>query len=82
MGARTPSPSWKTPGGEPDIADSDGDGLLDPECGGDDCAIDDPWVAPGLEEWCNDVDRRGEPKWWLAGGASARWKWRRGPLAR
>ena len=43
-------------GGEPDLADSDGDGVLDPECGGDDCAIDDPWVAPGLEEWCNDVD--------------------------
>ncbi|MCP4805797.1 MAG: hypothetical protein GY884_10680, partial [Proteobacteria bacterium] len=33
------------------------------ECGGDDCAIDDPWVAPGLEEWCDDVDHDcdGEP---------------------
>ena len=50
-------------GGEPDIADSDGDGVLDPECGGDDCAIHDPWVAPGLDEWCNGVDHDcdGEP---------------------
>jgi len=53
-----------------DDRDRDGDGSFDPECGGDDCEPDDPWIGVGLQEWCDEVDHDcdGEP---LAAGVCA-----------
>ena len=43
--------------GSLDDKDSDGDGYIDINCGGDDCDDGDPNVHPGAEEICgNDID--------------------------